>query len=199
MKQIEMDTAFGTFRSAPVERTRRTRKRFILEGEWSGYRSSQQRVVHRVVTYQPEKYEHLHSITYTDGTSLFLTLRECKPRERVQEIHGYDSLISDCLHYGVSLVAQLPPCCSRCHRKAAALLRITVPLGTVVKDEWLCDVCRDKVTADPLLTVEEIKRWEAPAKWCATTAATGLSSRYTTGTRSSVSASRHSRTCCWTS
>ena len=86
--------------------------RFIIEGEWSGYRSSQQRVVHRTV-HQPgfKKLrawaEQTHAITYTDGTQLYLRVRDCKPRERVVQIHGYDSLIQDCAFHNVSKVADL--------------------------------------------------------------------------------------------
>ena len=71
--------------------------RYILEGEWSGYRSSQRRVAHRVVTKHPKRYEKLKTIRYTDGTTLDLSIRPCKPREKVAEIHGYDSLIDKAL------------------------------------------------------------------------------------------------------
>ena len=85
-----------------------TRPRFVLEGEWTGYSSSQRRVVHRTVTRNPARYEHLHYITYTDGTGLVLRLRQCFAREVVKEIHGYDSLIESCLRHGVTRVDQLP-------------------------------------------------------------------------------------------
>jgi len=86
-------------------------KRWVLEGEWSGYRSGQRHVVHRAVV--PEwkakqiTKQGLTNIGYMDGTSLWLTLRPAKPREKVKEIHGYDSLIDDCLHHSVSSVADL--------------------------------------------------------------------------------------------
>ena len=88
------------------------RARFIIEGEWSGYRSSQQRVVHRTV-HQPgfKKLlawaEKTHAIAYTDGTQLYIRVRDCKPRERIKELHGYDSLIQDCCHYDVASVNAL--------------------------------------------------------------------------------------------
>lgn len=85
-----------------------TRKRFVLEGEWTGYYARQRKVVHRTITTRPEKYEKLGCITYTDGTGLVLTVRACEPREKVKEIHGYDSLIADCLFYGVDRVDLLP-------------------------------------------------------------------------------------------
>jgi hypothetical protein len=85
--------------------------RYILEGEWSGYHSGQQRIVHRtVISEQRAKKineQKLSCITYSDGTSLDLTLRPAKPRERVKESHGYDSLIDDCLHYKVCSVMDL--------------------------------------------------------------------------------------------
>lgn len=87
--------------------------RFIIEGEWSGYRSSQQRIVHRTVHKGSWKklrawVEQTYAIRYTDGTALCLTVRDCRPHERVKEIHGYDSLIKDCYFHNVSAVADLP-------------------------------------------------------------------------------------------
>ena len=71
--------------------------RFVIEGEWTGYTSAQRRVVHRKV--YPSSYKRLrewaartHGIRYTDGTMLLLSVRDCKPRERVKEIAGYNSL-----------------------------------------------------------------------------------------------------------
>lgn len=86
--------------------------RFIIEGEWSGYRSSQQRVVHRTVHKGSFKKlrawaEKTHGIRYTDGTMLYLTVRDCKPHEKVKEIRGYVELISDCAYYDVSSVEAL--------------------------------------------------------------------------------------------
>jgi hypothetical protein len=86
-----------------------SRQRFVIEGEWLGYRSSQDRIVHRTV--HPGSFKKLrawaektYGITYTDGTRLALSVRDCKPRERVAEIHGYTSLIQDCAHYDVTSV-----------------------------------------------------------------------------------------------
>jgi len=87
------------------------KKRYILEGEWSGYRSSQQRVVHRTIISEKcakEINEKLNCIRYTDGTSLYLSTRLCKPREKVDIINGYNLLIDKCLLHGVSSVDQLP-------------------------------------------------------------------------------------------
>lgn len=88
-------------------------KRFIIEGEWSGYRSTQRRVVHRTV--HPASSKKLKAwakkttvILYTDGTGLHLTVRDCLPRERVKEIRGYVSLINKCMLYDVNSVHALP-------------------------------------------------------------------------------------------
>lgn len=68
--------------------------RYILEGEWSGYRSSQRRIVHReVISEKRAKDMKLSSIEYGDGTRLDIWTRPAKPRERVQTINGYGSLI----------------------------------------------------------------------------------------------------------
>lgn len=82
------------------------RQRFILEGEWTGYVARQRRVVHREVLTGAlaEAAKKLHAIVYTDGTSLLLHVREAKPREKVQQINGYTSLIRDALKTGRSHV-----------------------------------------------------------------------------------------------
>ncbi len=69
------------------------RGRHVIEGIWSGYTSSQQRVAHRVVTTSPARYEQLRTIIYADGTALWITVRPCTHREKVTEIHGYTELI----------------------------------------------------------------------------------------------------------
>ena len=88
--------------------------RFVIEGTWSGYRSSQMRVAHRTVHKANRKQlrdwvSKTYAIHYTDGTVLILTVRDCKPREKVREIKGYVSLIADCAHYNVNHVSDLPP------------------------------------------------------------------------------------------
>lgn len=87
--------------------------RYIIEGEWSGYRTGQRRVVHRTVhaaIYKRlrEWADKTHAIYYTDGTCLILSVRDCKPRERVHEIRGYVSLIADCARHDVCRVEDLP-------------------------------------------------------------------------------------------
>lgn len=85
--------------------------RFVIEGTWSGY-TSQSRVVHRTVHDGAFKRlrawaEKTYAIRYTDGTCLFLRVRDCEPRERVEEIRGYSRLINDCAYHGVDSVDAL--------------------------------------------------------------------------------------------
>lgn len=77
------------------------KKRYIIEGTWSGYRSSQSRVCHRTVTTRPDQYKGLHTVAFTDGTTMNITLRPCMLRERVKEIHGYDSLLDKIVNAGL--------------------------------------------------------------------------------------------------
>lgn len=89
-----------------------SRKRYVVEGEWSGYRSDQQRVVHREVVKGSRKrflkwVGETYSIRYTDGTCLYLSVREAKPREKVQQVKGYTSLIEDCFFHRVASVDAL--------------------------------------------------------------------------------------------
>lgn len=85
--------------------------RFVIEGEWSGY-SGQRRVVHRQVHSLAFKKlrawaTNVGAIRYTDGSCLVISVRDCNPREKVQEILGYTNLINDCAHYNVSSVDAL--------------------------------------------------------------------------------------------
>src|SRR3954465_15480162 len=87
-------------------------KRFVIEGEWLGYRSSQDHIVHVSVHAGTEKRlrawaEKTFGITYTDGTRLALTVRDCKPRERVSERRSYMGLIRECANEDVSSVQEL--------------------------------------------------------------------------------------------
>ena len=80
--------------------------RYVLEGEWSGYRAKQRHIVHREVVTGPrvERLRNLHTIVYTDGTTLDLRLRKAEPREKVVEKHGYTTLIRDAEKVGKSRV-----------------------------------------------------------------------------------------------
>lgn len=86
------------------------KQRYVIEGEWTGYRSGQRRTVHREVTTDLKLVEWInktYAIRYTDGTSLCLSAREARPRERVEAINGYTTLIRDCFYANVCSVAEL--------------------------------------------------------------------------------------------
>ena len=68
--------------------------RYIVEGTWSGYHASQRHVCHRTVTRSPDLYKNIHTVIFTDNTYMSISLRKCKPREKVNEIHGYDQLFN---------------------------------------------------------------------------------------------------------
>ena len=90
-----------------------TMTRFVIEGTWSGYTSSQSCVVHRTVHSISWKKLRAwatatHAIQFRDGTCLYLSVRDALPRERILELTAYKSLIMDCAHYGVSSVDDLP-------------------------------------------------------------------------------------------
>lgn len=70
--------------------------RYVLEGEWTGYQSSQQRVIREVIDGKRAKRLYaLLRIEYTDGTSLLIRVRTAKWRERVKTINSYGELIRD--------------------------------------------------------------------------------------------------------
>lgn len=81
--------------------------RYLLEGEWTGYTSSQRRVVHREIIRDKRRVERLRDlrvIVYTDGTSLLLSLREMRRGEKANEIHGYRALVREAEMRGGSRV-----------------------------------------------------------------------------------------------
>lgn len=81
--------------------------RYVLEGEWSGYTSSQRRVVHREVITAPKRVarlQEMHGIRYTDGTMLTLWMREAKPREKIVPLNSYGSLIREAEAKGGTVV-----------------------------------------------------------------------------------------------
>lgn len=87
-------------------------RRFVIEGTWTGYTSRQQRVVHRTVHKASERNLRAwvaahHGISYTDGTMLLLSVRDAKPREKVEVLNGYGDLIRECVHHNVASVHQL--------------------------------------------------------------------------------------------
>ena len=76
-------------------------KRFVVECEWSGYHSGQQHICHRTVhTYGREKYEAIQAVVFTDGTDMSVRVRDCEPREKVEEKKGYVSLLGKIIRQG---------------------------------------------------------------------------------------------------
>lgn len=95
-----------------ITKTVNYRVRWVIEGTWSGYNSRQSRVVHCEVTHDAKRAEavrQMGSITYTDGTCLYLSVRELGYRERLSnpKRNSYGSLISDCIRHGVNTVDAL--------------------------------------------------------------------------------------------
>ncbi len=80
--------------------------RFILEGTWTGYTSSQSRVCHREIisAKRAEILKGLHKIVYTDGTSLLIHVREAGYREKITPNHQYNELIRESERHGGSVV-----------------------------------------------------------------------------------------------
>jgi hypothetical protein len=99
--------------------------RFVIEGEWTGYTSRQARVVHVSVTSNVELaawVKENRAIAYSDGTSLLLSVRECKSGERVKENPSYRELIDECFQYKCRSVLGL---CDLKAAKQSAPLRAT--------------------------------------------------------------------------
>lgn len=80
--------------------------RYVLEGTWSGYTFSQRRVVHREVisAKRAERLKILRGITYTDGTSLWIKIREATHREKITPKDSYGKLIREAEATGKSWV-----------------------------------------------------------------------------------------------
>lgn len=77
------------------------KKRFVVEGTWSGYRSAQRKVVHCAVqSYAPK----VATIQYTDGTTLDIKVRPALKYERVKERNSYGDLIRQADRTGKSYV-----------------------------------------------------------------------------------------------
>jgi hypothetical protein len=76
-----------------------SRKRFVVECIWNGYSGQARVVVHRTVeTTFREAYEALRWHQFTDGTGMSIDVRDAKPRERVDQIRGYNTLLRDLVH-----------------------------------------------------------------------------------------------------
>jgi len=72
------------------------KKRWIIEGTWTGYTAGQRRVIHRAVTTDPDRYKVTY-VEFSDNTGLAITKRECRLRERVKEMHTYDRVLNKCI------------------------------------------------------------------------------------------------------
>jgi len=85
---------------------------YCIEGEWSGYNSGQQRIVHREYTPKADRAEavkKLGLIRYTDGTALYLRAYGIKSKEQIlPKIDGYTSLINKAIATGIRDVAKMP-------------------------------------------------------------------------------------------
>lgn len=85
-------------------------KRYVIEGTWSGYTSSQSRIVHREVTTDVKRVAWCRdnsSILYTDNTWLVLSVREAQKGEKVEPYDGYGKLIGRCVSQNCMKVAEL--------------------------------------------------------------------------------------------
>jgi hypothetical protein len=80
---------------------------YMIEGTWTGYRSDQERIVHRHYVSSKKQAERINKIGYSiwfaDNTQLILCVTEVT-RRKLPEIPGYTSLITDCSFYGVDSV-----------------------------------------------------------------------------------------------
>lgn len=82
--------------------------RYVLEGEWTGYSSSQRRIVHRwVISEKRAKNFKLRSIVFRDNTSLIISVRPATFREKVDILNSYGDLIWDAEQTGKSRVTVL--------------------------------------------------------------------------------------------
>jgi len=90
-----------------------SRIRYEITGEWSGPRSPAGNYTafqHREVTTSKSRADACRdkSILYTDGTRLFLSVRQLNKGERSGKIcNGYGNLINQCIREGKWSVAEL--------------------------------------------------------------------------------------------
>lgn len=73
----------------------------LIEGEWSGYTSSQRRIVHRTLAPKGSKLGYLGKISYSDKTEMETVIREYGLNEIMQlnliPIEGYREGVSEML------------------------------------------------------------------------------------------------------
>lgn len=93
---------------AEIER-RRVPTQFVVECVWSGYRPSQERVCHRSV--EPKRFADAVAkftrVEFGDGTSMTVSVRPRKPREKVEVMKGYTSLLRQFVDLGVTGVGRV--------------------------------------------------------------------------------------------
>ncbi len=79
-------------------------KKHVVECVWTGYRGQLVPCHCVVIRYKREiqALSKIHTIGFTDNTSMSVTMRPKKPREKVREIHGYDRLLDKCVHAGLT-------------------------------------------------------------------------------------------------
>lgn len=103
---------------------------WMIEGEWSGYRSGQRRVTHREYVRDAalaEKVRALGSIGYTDGTRLDLCVTPHRGKKALPAILGYSQLIRDCVRLGVRSVHALQEAEKSARDARSARLDTTAP------------------------------------------------------------------------
>lgn len=76
----------------------------VVEGKWSGYKKGQEKIVHRLVTDDPDKYSHLTAIQFGDASTLDITVRAIARGEELKELDGYSRMIEDAVKLGVPYV-----------------------------------------------------------------------------------------------
>ncbi len=79
-------------------------KRYVVECIWRGYRGQLVPCHRRVIRYkrQVQALSKIHSVGFSDNTTMSVTVRPAKPREKVKEIRGYDELLADCVRLGLT-------------------------------------------------------------------------------------------------
>lgn len=107
--------------------------RHIYEGKWHGYRREQDRVVYREVLAtkaQVDRRSELRTILFTDGTTLEMSMREALPREKVQPLAGYSSLVHDALNHGGTHVSVIDMIAKR----GSAIAKASTPVRSPVDE-----------------------------------------------------------------
>lgn len=79
-------------------------KRHVVECIWRGYNGQLVPCHRSVIRYRKEieALQKIRSISFTDNTTMTVTVRPATSREKVKEIRGYDELLSDCVRLGLT-------------------------------------------------------------------------------------------------